>query len=130
MRENEQRSLVRVDVGRDLMSARQRQLGHERIVPHRFAINPSLTVRARRNRTLQLQLPRNYGLGEITFADKIRDDENLVNRFIRKKKSRVAQARFLFPKGALDIGKNVPALNFARVSPSRRARIRIHSLDM
>src|SRR5207244_9541080 len=84
------------------------------------------TVRARRNRTLQLQLPRNYGLGEITFADKIRDDENLVNRFIRKKKSCVAQARFLFPKGALDIGKNVPALNFARVSPSRRARIRIH----
>src|SRR5213080_1184434 len=96
MRDNEQRSLGRLDVGRDFMSARQQQL------------------------------PRNYGLGEITFAEKIRDDENLVNRFIRKKKSRVAQARFLFPKGALDIGKNVPALNFARVSPSRRARIRIH----
>jgi len=64
-------------------------------------------------------------LGEITFTDEIRDNENLTHRFVGEKKSRVAQARFLFPERALDIGKNFASLNFSRVCPSRRARIRI-----
>ena len=54
------------------------------------------------------------------FADEIRDDEYLANP-PWEKKTRIAQARFLFPKRAFNIGKNVTALNFARVSPSRRA---------
>ena len=78
----------------------KQQLGYERIVAHRFAINPNLSVRARRNRAVQLQLPRYHRLGEITFADEIRDDENLANRLVGEKKSRIAQARFLFPKSA------------------------------
>src|SRR5438105_10319434 len=126
MRDNEQRSLRRLDVGRDLVSARQQQLGYERVVPHRFAINPNLSVRSRRSRVRQLELPRNHRLSEITFADEVRDDENIVNRFIPEKKSRVAQARFLFPKSALYIGKEVAALNFTRAGPSRRARVGIH----
>ena len=64
----------------------KQQLGYERIVAHRFAINPNLSVRSRRNRALQLQLPRYYRLGEITFADEIRDDENLANRLDPRKK--------------------------------------------
>src|SRR5256885_15727504 len=117
MRDNEQRSLGRLRVGRDFVGACQEQLGYQRIVAHRFAINPSLSVRSRRNRTLQLQLPGYYRLGEITFADEIRDDENIVNRFIREKKSRVAQARFLFPERTLHIGKNSAAPNLMRVVP-------------
>src|SRR6266550_2225497 len=126
MRDNEQRSLGRLRVGRDFVGACQEQLGYQRIVPHRFTINPSLPVRARRTRARQLQLAGYYRLGEITFADEIRDDEYLANRGVGKKKPRIAQTRFLFPKGALDLGKDVSSLNFARVSPSGRARIRIH----
>jgi len=108
------------------VGAGQQQFGYERIVPHRFAINPNLSIRARRNQTVQLQFPRDHRLREIAFADKIRRHENFMNRFIAEEKSRVAQARLLFPKSTFNIGKKVTALNFARVSPSRGARIRIH----
>src|SRR5205807_5142478 len=130
MRDNEQRSLGWLGVGRDFVGACQEQLGYERIVAHRFAINPNLSVCARRDRALQLQLPRNHCLGEITFADEIRDDKNLTHRLVGEKKSRVAQARFLFPKRASDIGKNFAPLNFACVYPSWRARIRIQRRSM
>src|SRR5205823_1875031 len=126
----EQGSLGRLDLRRDFMSARQQQLGYERIVPHRVAINPNLSVCARGHRPLQFQLPRNHRLSEIPFADEIRDDENLTHLLICEKKSRVAQARFLFPKGALDIGENFAALKFARVRPSWCARIRIQCRSM
>src|SRR5437868_8311363 len=130
MRDNEQRSLGRLGLRRDFMGAREQWLGYERIVPYRFAINPNLSVRARRNRTIQFQLPRNHCLGEITFADEIRDDENLAHHLAGEKKSRVAQARFLFPKCASDIGKNLSPLDFMCVCPSWRARIRIQRRSM
>src|SRR6185312_3839546 len=115
MRDNKQRGLGRLRIRRDFMSARQQELGYERIVPHWFAINPNLSVRSRRTRARQLQFAGYYCLGEITFADKIRDDENLTHRLVGEKKPRVAQTRFLFPKGALDFGKNLSSLNFARM---------------
>src|SRR5438067_12425873 len=125
MSDNEKGSLGRLGLGHDFVGARYQQLGYERIVPHRFAINPSLTVRTRHTRARQLQLARYYRLGKITFADEIRDDEYLANP-LWEKKTRIAQARFLFPKSALDIGKNFSALNFACVSPSGCARVRVH----
>src|SRR5205814_8639736 len=109
-----------------IVGAYQEQLGYQSIVAHRFAMNPSLSVRSRRNRTLQLQLPGYYRLGEITFADEIRHDENLFNRFICEKKARIAQARFLFPERTLHISKNSAAPNLMGVVPCGCARIRIH----
>src|SRR5512133_107227 len=90
----------------DLVGARQQQFGHDRIVADRFAIDPSLAICAGRKRSLQFQLSWDHRLGEIAFADKIRDHEDLANCSIREKKSRVAQTWFFLPKSAADIGKD------------------------
>src|SRR5437764_15269906 len=126
MRDNEQRSLRRFGIGRDFVGARQKQLRYQRIIAHGFAICPNLSVRWRRNRLRQIELPRYYRLGEITLADEIRDNENFADNLVIKKKSRVAQARFLFPERTLHIGKNSAAPNLMRVVPCGCARIRIH----
>ena len=112
MRDDEQRGLRWLYIGCNFVGARQQQFGHDRIVADRFAIDPSLAICAGRNRPLQFQLSRDHRLGEIAFADKIRDHENLANCSIREKKSRVAQTRFFFPKSAAHIGEDISLLNF------------------
>jgi hypothetical protein len=50
----------------------------------------------------------------------------LPNRFRIEQEPRIVQARFLFPKGALNFGESFPPLNFRRVRECRRTRIRVH----
>src|SRR5438874_13482658 len=103
------------------MGASQQQVGHQRMVPYRFAIFPDLAVRTFSNPAIQLELARDNRLGEITFADEIGDQINLANRFWIEQKERIAQTRFLFPNGAANLGKIFSAANFRRVRQSRRA---------
>jgi len=85
-----------------------------------------LPIRALCDLAIQLKLARNYRLGEITFADEVRDNVYVFDCIRIKEKNRVAQARLLFPKGAFNIDKNFSAPDFGRVRQSRRARIGIH----
>jgi hypothetical protein len=80
------------------------------VISNGVAIFPDLAVGSFGRRSIQLKLARNYYPREIALADKIRDYENLANRSIREKKSRVAQARFFFPKSAPDVDKDVSLL--------------------
>ena len=96
------------------------------MISDRLALFPDLAVRTFCEAAIQLNLTRNYRLGEITFADKIRLDINFTNRFWIEQEQCVAQTRFLLPKGAANIGKNFSAPNFGRVRQRRRARIRVH----
>src|SRR5438876_9220184 len=98
--------------------------------PDWLAIIPDLPIRALCDLAIQLKLARNYRLGEITFADEVRDDVNVFDCVGIKKKDRVAQARFLFPKCALHITKNISSPDLGRVRQRRRARIRIHGRAM
>src|SRR5438876_2463788 len=96
------------------------------MIPDWLTIIPDLPIRALCDLAIQLKLARNYRLGEITLADEIWDNVNVFDCIRIKEKNRVAQTRFLFPKGAFNIDKNFSAPNFGRVRQSRRARIRIH----
>src|SRR5437660_7490886 len=100
------------------------------MVPDRLAIIPRLSIRSLGNLARQLNLPRNHGLGEITLANEIGDDVNVFDCLRIKKRKRVAQTRFLFPKRALNIGKNISSPNFGRMRVCRRTRIRIHGRAM
>ena len=126
MRHDQQRGLSRIGILRDFACTFEQQFGHERMVPNRLAIFPTLAARSFCYATIQLKLARDYGLGEITFADKIRHDINFANRFGIEQEDRVAQTRFLFPKRAADLDKDFSTPNFHRVRQRRRARIRIH----
>ena len=95
-----------------------------------LAIIPDLPVRARCRFSLQFELAWNHHLREITFADEIRDNVNIFDRVRIKKKQGVAQARFLFPKRALDIAENILPPDFRRMRKRRRARVRIHRRTM
>src|SRR6266853_2837720 len=96
------------------------------MVPNRLAIFPTLAARSFCYATIQLKLARDYGLGEITFADEIRHDINFANGFRIKQKQCVTKTWFFFPEGAADLDKDFSTPNFHRVRQRRRARIRIH----
>src|SRR6266513_3594796 len=100
------------------------------MIPDWLAIIPDLPIRALRDLAIQLKLARNYRLREITFADEVWDDVNVFECVRIKKKDRVAQARFFFPKRALHISKNISTPNLGPMRQSRRARIRIHRRAM
>src|SRR5438477_8766873 len=100
------------------------------MVPDRLAIIPDLSTRSLGNLAVQLKLPRNHGLREITLANEVRDDVNGFDCVRIEKKDRVAQARFLFPKCALHITENVSSPDLSRMRQRRRARIRIHGRAM
>src|SRR5437764_2005777 len=93
------------------------------MVPDRLAMIPDLSIRAFRNSSIQLQLPRNHRLGEITFANEIGDDVNVFVCLGLKKRKRDAQTRFFFPKGALNISKNMSSPNFGDVVEYRLSPI-------
>src|SRR5207248_9151002 len=115
---------------RNFMGASQQQVGHQRMVPYRFAIFPDLAVRTFSNPAIQLELAGDNRLGEITFADEIGDEINLANRFWIEQKERIAQTRFLLPKGAVNLGKKLPTPNFSPMRQRGRDRIRIHGRAM
>src|SRR5205807_1113959 len=100
------------------------------MIPDRLTVVPNLPTGATGNSSLQLELTRNHRLREITLADEVRDDINVFDRAWIKQKDRVAEARFLFPKCALHIGKNASSPDFGRMRQGRRARIRIRRRTM
>src|SRR5438309_8487452 len=100
------------------------------MIPDRLAVVPGLPTGAFSNPSVQLELARNYRLGEVTFANEIGNDVNIFDCVRIEKKDRVAQARFFFPKRALHIGKNISTPNLGPMRQGRRARIRIHGLAM
>src|SRR2546430_9889951 len=100
------------------------------MVPDWLTIIPDLPIRALCDLAIQLKLARNYRLGEITFADEVRDDVNAFDCVRIKKRNRVAQARLLFPKRTGHIGKNISMPNLGPMRQGRRARIRIHRRAM
>src|SRR5206468_10734721 len=114
VRDDQQTSLARIDIARDLARALKKQIGHHRMIPYRLAIFPDLTIRAFSDPIIQFKLPRNYSLRKITLADEIRHDVNFVNQLGIEQEQRVAQARFFFPKGALDVGKDLSTPNLCR----------------
>src|SRR4249919_2030929 len=96
------------------------------MISNRLTISPDLSVRSCRDRTIQLKLARNNGLGEITFANEIRHHVNFANRIWIEQEQGVTQARLLFPKRALHIRKNFLTSDLRRVRQSWRARVQIH----
>src|SRR5205814_10456503 len=108
----------------------EQQVGHHRMISDRLTICPDLAARTFCEAVVQLKLTRDYRLGEITFADKIRDDVHFANRFGIEQEQCVAQTWFLFPKGALHVGKNLSAPNLRSMRQRRRARIRIYRRPM
>src|SRR6266853_526195 len=100
------------------------------MVPDWLAIIPDLPIRAFCDLAIQLKLARNYRLGEITFADEVRDDVNAFDCVWIEQKDRVAQTRLFFPKRTLHIGKNISTPDLGAMRQGRRARIRIHRRAM
>src|SRR5438477_10752905 len=100
------------------------------MVPDRFAITPGLPVRASCTSAVQLQLARNHRLCEVTFADKVRNDVNIFDRVGIKKKDRVPQTWFLFPKRTRDFAEDISTPDFGRMGQRRRARIWVHRRAM
>src|SRR5258708_24308991 len=96
------------------------------MVPNWLAIIPYLSIRSLGDLSVQPELARNHRLGEIAFADEVRDDGNVLDCLRIKKKNRVAQARLFFPKRALHISENISPPDLSRMRQRRRARIRIH----
>src|SRR5215467_8300142 len=114
-------------IGCDVACALEQQLRHEWMISNRLTILPDLSIRSFRDLPIQLKLARNHRLREIAFTNEIRHHANFTNRFGMKQKQRVAQARFLLPKRALNVRKNVPTPNLRHMRPCRCARIRIYS---
>ena len=100
------------------------------MIPDPLALVPGLPTGAFSNPSVQLELARNYRLGEVTFANEIGNDVNIFDCVRIEKKDRVAQARFFFPKRALHLAKNVSSPDFGCMRQRRRARIRIHRRAM
>src|SRR5262245_47081011 len=89
-------------IGCNLGCAVEEQLRYQWMIPNRVRISPDLSVRAFRDRPIQLKLARHHSLCEIPFANEIWHHVNFTNRFGFEQKQRVAQTRFLFPKCALN----------------------------
>src|SRR5438034_9317719 len=97
------------------------------MISNRLTIFPELSIRSFRDPPIQLKLARDHRLREVTLADEIWHHVNFTNRLGIEQKQRITQARFLFPKRALHLSKNLPTPNLRRVLQRRRARIRVHS---
>jgi len=97
------------------------------MIPNRVRISPDLSIQPFRDPPIQFKLARDYSLREISFANEIRNDVNFTYRFRIEQEERVSQARFFFPKRALDIRKNLPTPNLRRMRQRRRAGIWIQS---
>src|SRR5690349_14488205 len=111
--------------GRHIWSNRpgpaEQEVNHSRIVADWLAVLDQFAV-ALSDGTAQVEFAGDHRLGEIPFADKIWDD---IDVLAFGHPQNLAQARFLFPKGAIDLAKNSATDDFIRVLERRSTGVRI-----
>ena len=75
------------------------------------------------DRAVEFKFSRDDYLGEITFANKVRYDINII---AFNHAQNLSKARFLFPKAAIDFRKKPAPNNLVRMLKGGRARVRIY----
>ncbi len=104
----------------------KQQIDHPRIVSHRFAIFDNFP-RSMGDRSGEFKFSRDDRLGEVTFANKVRHDVDIV-AFDHTQD--LSKARFFLPKAAIDLREKLATNDFVRMLEGRCARIRIQSGTM